>query len=144
MVQVPAPKYLLTSLPRFSGGSSKTEGSQCLWPCLAFGQPLLLSLPLTHSSLGRSQYTCVHTSSSSPLLSPLSVSPPSLDPLWGFWFLLYFAFFCFCFFYRFQRNYVESNKPSRTYIPSLLTMASMLRMSMFISANDFMAFKNSF
>lgn len=35
-------------------------------------------------------------SSSSPYLSSsLSVSPSSFDLLWGFWFLLYFAFFCF-------------------------------------------------
>lgn len=30
-----------------------------------------------------------------PLSSSLSVCPPSFDLLWGFWFLLYFAFFCF-------------------------------------------------
>ena len=101
------PNVLLPSLPQFSGGHSKSGVFPVSLTMLGFKlipssyPSLLLRIRLAVPNISVSISPVVpcappDTPPARPHLSNShSVSPSSFDILWGFWFLLYFAFFCF-------------------------------------------------
>lgn len=100
------PNVLLPSLPQFSGGCSKSGVFPVSLTMLGFKlipssyPSLLLKIHLAVPSISVSVSPVVpcppqHAPTPSPPFELPSLSPSSFDLLWGFWFLLYFAFFCF-------------------------------------------------